>query len=399
MDALEDTQSRPAPMSFNRLGPFYRLQRRFGLLSDVDLAAGRRGLLFAGFAWLPVVLLAAVQGFALNDQHERAVLFDFSAYAFAIAILAFVLMEQSSDTRMAKLISQFVAQGIVPSTSRERFAEARAKMERRTGSVLAEGLILVAAYCIAYTWLARGAARIDGGTWFGQTIDGSLQPTFAGWWTLLIALPLFWFLLGRWLWRFVTWGRLLHDVARCDLKLVATHADRCGGLAFIGHYPNTYLLFVFALSTVVSATVLKHVVYGGASLLSFKFALLGMIGFFAIAFVLPLTAFVPVLLALKREGLSRYSVLVTRHNLAFEAKWIDNTPETAAEQPLGSPDVSSLADLASSYELVKNIRPLPITRESVAPLVLAALLPVVGVALTQAPLKEILDAVKGLLLL
>jgi hypothetical protein len=35
-----------APLSFNRLGPFYKLQRRLGLLSDTDLAAARRGLFF-----------------------------------------------------------------------------------------------------------------------------------------------------------------------------------------------------------------------------------------------------------------------------------------------------------------------------------------------------------------
>ena len=53
MDVHENPESRAAPMSLNRLGPFYRLQRRVGLLTDVDLAAGRRGLLFVGIAWLP----------------------------------------------------------------------------------------------------------------------------------------------------------------------------------------------------------------------------------------------------------------------------------------------------------------------------------------------------------
>jgi hypothetical protein len=61
--------------------------------------------------------------------------------------------------------------------------------------------------------------------------------------------------------------------------------------------------------------------------------------------------------------------------------------------------VSSLADLAAGYELVKDIRPLPVTKESILPLVLAALPPLAAVALIQAPFKEILGAVKGLLLL
>jgi hypothetical protein len=399
VELQENPRGRAPPMSFNRLGPFYRLQRRFGLLTDTDLAAGRRALLYVAVAWLAVLALAAAQGFALNEHHERAVLFDFSAYAYAIAIFAFVLMEQASETRMAGLISQFNAQGIIPETSRARFVDVRQRMERRTGSSVVEASVFVAAYVVAYASIARAAERVEGGTWFAAVVDGSLQLTFAGWWTLLIALPLFWFLLGRWLWRFVTWGLLLRDVARCNLRLVATHADRCGGLAFIAQYPNTYLLFVFALSTVVAATVLKHVMYSGAELMSFKYALIGLIAFLAIAFVVPLTAFVPVLSALKRDGLRRYSVLVTTHNLAFEAKWIDDAHRSPNEQPLGSPDVSSLADLAASYDMIKNIRPLPVTKETLIPLVLAAVLPFIGVALTQAPLKQIMGEVKALLFL
>ena len=388
-----------APFSFNRLGPFYRLQRRLGLLSDTDLASARRALLFIALSWIPALLLAALQGFAFNDKHERALLFDFSMYGFVIAIVAFVLMEQSSDRRMAWLVGQFTAFGIVPETSRQSFVQARRATEQRTASGPAEGAILVVAYLLAYTWIVRTTARVDGGTWAGQVQDGSLALTLAGWWAVLVALPLFWFLLGRWLWRFVTWGLLLRDIARCDLRLVATHPDRCGGIAFVGQYPKSYTLFVFALSSVVAAGVLKHVVYAGASLMSFKFALFGMIAFLVVAFVLPLLAFSPVLKALKRQGLSRYGALASRHNLAFEGKWIAGTAGGPAEGPLGSPDVSSLADLAAGYELVKQMRTLPVTKASVVPLVLAALAPLVAVALTQAPFKQILGELKGLLLL
>jgi len=390
----------PPAFSFSQHGPFYRLQRRLGLLSETDLAVSRRAFIFILVAWLPAVVLAALQGYALNDHHERAILLDFSAYAFVIAVAAFVLMEQTSDRRMAWLVAQFAARGIAPDSSRECFRSARQAMERRTGSAVAEGVILFVAYWLAYVWVQRGAARVEGGTWFGQLTDGDLQLTLAGWWLLLVALPLFWFLLGRWLWRFYTWGRLLRDIARCDLRLVATHPDRCGGLAFIGQYPNTYLLFVFSLSTVVAATVLKQVVFAGASLMSFKFALLGLIVFLIVAFVLPLLAFTPVLLKLKRQGLSRYGALVSRHNLAFEARWVGGGEGSAGtEEPLGSPDMSSLADLSASYALVQNIRPVPVTKQSIGPLILAALLPLAVVAATQVPFRQILDAIKGLLLL
>ena len=205
MGTQSTTQGVAAPVSFNRHGPFYRLQRRLGILSDMDLAAGRRALLFLVLAWVPVLLLAALQGYALDAHHERALLFDFSAYAFALATVAFVLMEQTSDQGMAWLVGQFTVREIANESSRECFAQARQNMARRTGSGLVEAVILVGAYVIAYVWIQGGAGRVEGGTWFGQVQDGDLRLTLAGWWLLLVALPLFWFLLGRWLWRFATW--------------------------------------------------------------------------------------------------------------------------------------------------------------------------------------------------
>ena len=400
METPNRTAGEAPALSFTLYGPFCRLQRRLGLLSDTDLAVGRRAMIFVALAWIPTVLLAALQGFAINEHHERAILLDFSAYAFALAMAAFVLMEQASEDRMRWLISEFAARGIAPETSRASFVQARRAMARRTGSSVAEGVILIIAYWLAWQWMQHGAARIEGGTWFGQIANGTLQLNAAGWWALLVALPLFWFLLGRWLWRFFTWGRLLGDVARCDLRLVATHPDRCGGLSFIGKYPGTYVLFVFALSTVVAATVLKAVVFQGASLMSFKFALLGLVLFLVVAFVLPLLAFTPVLLKLKKEGLSRYGALVSRHHLAFEEKWLTGEPGAGASaDPLGSPDISSLADLSASYELIQNIRLIPVTKASIVPLIVSALLPLAVVAATQAPIKQILGAIKGLVLL
>jgi len=385
--------------SFTRHGPFYRLQLRLGLLDEDDLAAGKRAVMFVVVAWLPGVLLAALQGQAWGGHYQQAILLDFSVYAFCIAIAAFVLMEQSADARMAWLVGEFAARDIVRERSREGIVRARQNMARRTGSAIAEMLILLGAYAMSYAWLSTTASRFEGSAWFAQLVDGRLEFTLSGWWMLLVGLPMFWFLLGRWLWRFLTWGRLLGDIAQCELRLVATHPDRCGGLSFIGKYPTTYVFFVFALSTVVAATVLKAVVFGGVSVLSFKYALAGLVLFLIVAFVLPLLVFTPVLLRLKKEGLSHYGALVSRHNRAFEEKWVHGVAAGGVEEnPLGSPDMSSLADLSASYDLIQNIRVVPVTKDSVVPLVVAALLPLAAVAATQLPVRQILGALKGLLL-
>jgi hypothetical protein len=155
------------------------------------------------------------------------------------------------------------------------------------------------------------------------------------------------------------------------------------------------VLFVFAESTVVSATVLKAVVYGGASLMGFKFALLGMIVLFALAFIVPLAVFMPQLVALKHQGLAHYGSLASKHNLSFDAKWISG--KEPAEELLGSPDPSSLADFAAGYDLIRRMLPVPVNLESVIPIVMAALIPLICVALTQVPVVQVADEIKKLM--
>jgi len=62
---------------------------------------------------------------------------------------------------------------------------------------------------------------------------------------------------------------------------------------------------------------------------------------------------------------------------------------------VGSADIQSLADLGNSFELVRSMRVVPFTRDTVVQLAAITLLPVVPVLLTMVSLEELL---KGLLL-
>ncbi len=54
MARRESTPGSSPVFSFNRYGPFYRLQRWLGLLSETDLAAARRALLFVASPGFPL---------------------------------------------------------------------------------------------------------------------------------------------------------------------------------------------------------------------------------------------------------------------------------------------------------------------------------------------------------
>jgi hypothetical protein len=64
---------------------------------------------------------------------------------------------------------------------------------------------------------------------------------------------------------------------------------------------------------------------------------------------------------------------------------------------VGNADIQSLADLGNSFEVVRTMRLVPITKEAIVQLAAATLAPVVPLALTVMPLEELLKKLFGIL--
>ena len=79
-------------------------------------------------------------------------------------------------------------------------------------------------------------------------------------------------------------------------------------------------------------------------------------------------------------------------SLAFQQKWITSTTEEK-EPLLGTGDIQSLADLANSFEVVREMNSLPFNTKSVLRLAIILVLPILPLFLTMIPLSEIIDRV------
>ena len=64
---------------------------------------------------------------------------------------------------------------------------------------------------------------------------------------------------------------------------------------------------------------------------------------------------------------------------------------------MGSPDLQSLAVLGGSFDVVRNMRAIPVTRDAVIQLAAAVLVPFLPLALTMMPLEELLKQLFGIL--
>ena len=185
------------------------------------------------------------------------------------------------------------------------------------------------------------------------------------------------------------WTSFLWSASRINLFLVATHTDLAAGLGFLSEGQKAFSPIVFAGGAVIAAQVGNAIAYQGESLSSLKFPMIAY-GVLAVLFlVVPLLVVTPVLLKIKRKALLEYGAQVTIHNQLFEKKWIQKK-EPAGETLLGNPDASSLADLGSSFTVVRQMGIVPIDKPTLITLAISAALPMVPVVLYATPTDELI---------
>ena len=124
----------------------------------------------------------------------------------------------------------------------------------------------------------------------------------------------------------------------------------------------------------------------------------GLLLIFLISIVFgPLLVFTPQLELARRTGIAEYSVLAAMYVREFDAKWIRGSAPDA-ELLLGNPDIQSLADMGSSFEVVKSMSIWAFSKEDVIWLTAITAAPLLPLGLTVMPLEELLKKLLGLLL-
>ena len=141
----------------------------------------------------------------------------------------------------------------------------------------------------------------------------------------------------------------------------------------------------------------NRILYLGAGLLEFKVKIAAVLFLVLAVVIAPLLVFAPQLAQAKRDGLREYGTLSERYVREFDTKWLRGGAPTG-EAFVGSADIQSLADLGNSFEVVRTMLPVPITKDMIIQLGVATLAPIVPLALTMMPLEELLKKLLGILL-
>jgi len=132
--------------------------------------------------------------------------------------------------------------------------------------------------------------------------------------------PLFQFLLGLGLWRWLLWAYYAFKLSRVNLRLVPTHPDEYGGLGFLGLTSGAYAPIAFSATAVIAVTWRNDILHHGAHLVNFKLPIILLVVLIAIVAFGPLAFFVPRLAALRRKGILEYGILGQLQSTEFHEK-------------------------------------------------------------------------------
>jgi hypothetical protein len=382
--------------SITRGGALHWLLVRLGFAGNERQLVVRRASLGVFITWLPLFIFSAMAGQAFGHQIKIPFTRDFAVNVrFLIALPILILAESGIDRRWRILVLEFLKSKLVADADVPLFEALLEKGNRLRDRVLPDLLILAVAFVPSF-FVIKTELLMSGISSWHTTGIGSGELSWAGWWFNYASAPVFRFLLLRWVWRLSLATFLLWRITRMRLHLVATHTDMAAGLGFLSQGQKAFSPIVFAGGAVVASQVANSIAYHGATLSSMKFPMFAYGAMAIILLVAPLLVVTPLLVKVKKRALLEYGALVTIHNQQFDQRWIQK--EQSPDQViLGNPDPSSLADLGSSFNVIRQMGIIPIDKQALVTLALAAASPMVPVVFLATPVDELVRLVLKML--
>jgi hypothetical protein len=370
--------------------------KRLRLLRPASRAeAFRRIALAMLIGWLPLAVLAVTEALFSDRGAALGLFTDFAMYAqLLVAVPLLIACEYIMLPALGEIGWHFADSSMIPPAERKRFETLVASARRASTGVWPSLTLFVIVYAVdlaIFLFLPRDLVP----PW-QRSADGT-RISLAGWWHILVSLPLVMGLLFAWLWRLGIWVRFLAAVARMPLRLVAAHPDRVAGLQFIAGSTRLFVPLAFAISVVAAGTFANEVFHHGVSPLEHSVGPIATVLVVVALFLCPPLVFTPALLRAWQQGVLTYGELARRLGAEFEAKWL--RPDSPVDpEALTIQDFSATTDMYGVASNVYAMRLVLFDLRSAIAVAVSALLPFVPIWLSAIPLKTIVDHLVGLVL-
>lgn len=367
----------PHAFSLTHGGPFDRLLPRLHLrTADGKLHAW----LFGFLLWLPLALGASTR--ALLGMTRDSLVFDIAVHVrLLVALPVLLASEQLLDVLARSSLASFYDGAFCDRARIDRIVE-RAERLRDSSRIELALLALAVTGGQLVLWEVAGTAGwIAGGEHAGFW-------SFPRVWYALVALPVFQFVLFRWLVRWLIWAYILARIARLPLAVLATHPDYAGGLGCLSRPIAGFTAFALANGTVLAGAWGTQLLFGRTTLTALTPLL---VVFVLVTIALAIVPLLPLSLHLfraRRRTVAEYGDFGRRYVVAFHERWIERNGD--GQDALGSPDIQSLADLGNSFQVAAKTRMVAFETRDLIMVVVASILPLIPVFASVLSIDELL---------
>lgn len=363
-------------------GLLHQLGIRSGLIRNQPNSI-RLGFVLSLLAWGVLMILAFFQGFGqkmfslpMIGVHVR----------FLVAIPLFCICETLVIQHIRDFVRHLVHAGLVPETELPNLASNIDRIHRIKKSLLPEAVIFIIVLLSSLIGIISGKT-VGWAELFSGHFNGHILVQD---WYLFFCLPLFRFLLLRWVWQLGLWWYFLWTLQKLKLRLIPIHSDGVAGLGYLEVVQEHFMLLIIAISSVLSATFARDIILGSMTFDALYHLIPAVLILNLILFIGPLFIFFHDLWTCQKKGMDEYMVMAAHYAHAFDRKWIRNDAAETKETPLGSGDIQSLADITSSFNIISTMRAVPASRRLIIEIILCVILPFTPLILLKYPINELM---------
>ncbi len=363
---------------------------------DDDSSKGylKRSLVLVGVTWLPLLILSVLQGMAWGNRVDMNFLKDFATHSKFILILPLLIFSESSvDGRLRELTAELFNSEILVEKDLPMFEQIKKRIKHLSESLVADWVMLfIVIVNIVLRWLGN-VHHIS--IWMLYPDEQGGHISWAGCWFAFLSLPVFQYVLLRWLWRWVIWLIYFGKISRMPLHLSPAHPDKAGGIGFLGIPPAPFFKVTLAISLLFSTMVSVKIFWLHERLPQYYPMMAGFAVLCVVINVLPLIVFMKPMMKQRRKGIFEYSTLIKKHHQCFDEKWLNKKD---VKMLLGSQDASSTTDLISTFNTVMSMGVFPFNLKTMASIIMIAVLPMVPLLAFEYDLLEILSKIIGVMI-
>lgn len=241
-------------------------------LAKVEAAAVKRRVLFLVLlTFLPLLILSAIQGVAWSGVHIPF-LYDVAELTrFLFIGPALIIAEVIVEPWLIQGV-RYTREKLVPVEQMDEFRTIVARAIRLRDSVPLELLLLV----IVFIWQwsdVVSQTQIMVNTW--HQLPSNRENSYAWSYYYYFAKPLVRFLWLRWLWRYLIWSLMLCRLPSLNLRLMAAHPDRHGGLLFLAKCHQRFVVLAFIFGAQIAGIFGEQILANGKNLFNFKNEIIG----------------------------------------------------------------------------------------------------------------------------